>query len=45
MSKDLAEFLQSCDKTQGGELLLMDGQSELEIEPNVQAQISYIYIR
>lgn len=45
MSTDLAGLLQSCDKTKGGELLLMDGQSELEIEPNVQAQISYIYIR
>lgn len=45
MSKDLAELLQSCDKTKGGELLLMDGQSELEIESNVQPQIPYIYIR
>lgn len=27
------------------ELLFMNGQSELEIEPNVQPQISYIYIR
>lgn len=45
MSEDQTELLQSCDKTEGGELLLMDGQSELEVESNVQPQISHIYIQ